>query len=49
VIRDLEQRHASGDDYTGDVHSLIFQSENPMSDLNWLCSAISLLKALLRE
>jgi hypothetical protein len=46
VIRDLEKLHASGDDCTGEVHSLILQGKNPRSDLNWLCLAMSLLKAL---
>jgi hypothetical protein len=30
----------------GEVQSLTFQDENPRSDLNWLCLAMSLLKAL---
>jgi hypothetical protein len=30
---------------TGEVQSLTFQDENPRSGLNWLCLAMSLLKA----
>jgi hypothetical protein len=36
-------------DSTGEVHSLNLQDENPRSDLNWLCLAVTLLKALLCE
>jgi hypothetical protein len=46
VIRDLKQRYASGSDYTREVQSLTSHGENLRSDLNWLCLAISLLKAL---
>jgi hypothetical protein len=46
LICDLEQLHDSGGDCIGEVHSLIFQDENPRSGLNWLCLAMSLLKAL---
>jgi hypothetical protein len=46
VVHDLEQRHASGGDCTGEDQSLTFQGENPRSDLNWLYLAMALLKAL---
>jgi hypothetical protein len=46
LIRDLEQRHASGGDCTGEVQSSTFQGENPRSGLSWLFLAIALLKAL---
>jgi hypothetical protein len=49
VTRDLEQRYASGGDSIGEVQSFIFQGENPRSGLNWLCLAMSLLKALFCE
>jgi hypothetical protein len=41
-----QQQHESGGGSTGEVHSLIFQGENPMSRLNWLCLAMTLLKML---
>jgi hypothetical protein len=46
VIRDLKQRYVSGGDYTREVQKLTSQGENPRSGLNWLCLAVSLLKAL---
>jgi hypothetical protein len=36
----------SGGDSIGEVKSYTLQGENPMSGLNWLCLAITLLKAL---
>jgi hypothetical protein len=39
----------SGGDSTGEVQSLTLQGENPKSGLNWLCLAMSLLKALFCE
>jgi hypothetical protein len=41
-----QQQHESGGGSTGEVHSLIFQGENPRSRLNWLCLAMTLLKIL---
>jgi hypothetical protein len=38
--------YASGGDNTSEVQSLSFQGENPRSNINWLCLAIALLKAL---
>jgi hypothetical protein len=38
-----------GSDSIGEVHSLNLQGENPRSNLNWLCLAVPLLKALLCE
>ena len=49
VICDLEQRLASGGDITGEVQSLALQGENPRSGINWLCLAMTLLKALFCE
>jgi hypothetical protein len=46
VTRELKERHGSGGDITGEIQSLIFQGEIPMCGLNWLCLAMSLLKAL---
>jgi hypothetical protein len=45
LICDLEQRHVSGGDYTGEVQCPTFHGGNPRSGLNWLCLAIALLKA----
>jgi hypothetical protein len=42
VFCDLKQRYVSGDDCTGEVHSLIFKGESPRSGLNWLHLAMSL-------
>jgi hypothetical protein len=49
VMCDLEQRYASGGDSTGKVQSPTLQGENPRPGLNWLCLAITLLKALFCE
>jgi hypothetical protein len=49
VTRDFEQWYGNGGDNTGEVQSLIFQNENLRSDLNWLCLAMFLLKALFFE
>ena len=38
---------ASGGDSTGEVQGPNFQGENLRSGLNWLCLAMTLLKALL--
>jgi hypothetical protein len=46
VICDMEQRYASGGDSTGEVQSPTLQDENLRSGLNWLCLAMTLLKAL---
>jgi hypothetical protein len=40
---------ASWGDNIGEVQSPTFQGENPRSDLNWLCLAMALLKALFGE
>ena len=39
----------SGVDNTAEVQGLTFQGENPMSCLNWLCLAMTLLEILFRE
>uniref|UniRef100_A0A8R7TJU1 Uncharacterized protein n=1 Tax=Triticum urartu TaxID=4572 RepID=A0A8R7TJU1_TRIUA len=49
MIHDLEQWYASGGDCTGEVQSPTSQGENVRSSLNWLCLAMTLLKALFRE
>jgi hypothetical protein len=40
------QQYASGGGNTGEVQSLTFQDVNPRSGINWLCLAMTLLKAL---
>jgi hypothetical protein len=42
----LQQQYESGGGIIGEVQSLTFQGENPRSGLNWLCLAMTLLKAL---
>jgi hypothetical protein len=44
-----QQQYASGGGNTGEVQSLAFQDVNPRSGLNWLCLAMTLLKALFLE
>jgi hypothetical protein len=52
LLRDLlgalvsQQQYESWGGSIGEVQSPNFQGENPRSDLNWLCLAIALLKAL---
>jgi hypothetical protein len=50
VICDFEWWHWQvGVDSTCEIQCLDLQGENPRSDLNWLCLAMILLKALFCE
>jgi hypothetical protein len=46
VFQVLQQQFASGGGNTSEIQSFIFQGENPRSALNWLCLAMTFLKAL---
>ena len=48
-LQEAEQRHVSGGNITGEVRSPTFQSENPRSDLNWLCLALLLEDVAFKE